>query len=152
MATPRDNPYSSFNFVVDLGFGNSDKVQGGFQEVTGLNFEVTSAEYRNGNDKVNHVRKINGIYKVGDVTLKRGLIGQTDLFTWLTAIRTGDETAIRPSITIQLQDEAHSATVMTWTLVNARPIRYNGPALNAKTGTDVAIEELVISCEDISIS
>ena len=62
----------------------------GFQEVTGLNIEMTQAEYRNGNEKVNHVRKITGMYKVGDVTFKRGLIGAVDLFAWIDQARKGD--------------------------------------------------------------
>jgi phage tail-like protein len=149
MATPRDNPYGSFNFLVDLGTGDTASVKAGFQEVTGLNMEVTSADYRNGNDKVNHPRKVNGVYKVGDVTFKRGLIGQTDLLDWVNQVRTGDPNA-RRQVTIQMRDEAGQNTVFTWKLTNARPLRYNAPALNAKTGTDVAIEELVVSCEDLN--
>jgi phage tail-like protein len=149
MATPRDNPYGTFNFLVDLGTGDTGSIKAGFQEVSGLNVEVTSADYRNGNDKVNHPRKVNGVYKVGDVTLKRGLIGQTDLLDWVIQVRTGDPNA-RRQVTIQLRDESGQNTVLTWKLSNARPLRYNAPALNAKTGTDVAIEELVLSCEDLN--
>ncbi len=150
MATERDNPYSNFNFLVDLGTGDTASVRAGFQEVTGLNVEITSADYRNGNEAVNHVRKINGMYRVGDITLRRGLMGSLDLFQWVNAVRTGDQGA-RRNITIQLRDEAGTNTVMTWRLTNARPIRYNAPGLNAKGGTDVAIEELVLSCEDLTI-
>jgi phage tail-like protein len=50
-----------------------------------------------------------------------------------------------------LQDEAHNGPVMTWTLLNARPLRYTVPALNAKSGSEVAIEELVLSIEDLSV-
>src|SRR5947209_13336222 len=105
MATERSNPYGTFNFLVDLGTGDTNSVKAGFQEVTGLNMEVTSSDYRNGNEPVNHVRKINGIYKVGDITLKRGLMGALDLFQWITQVRTGDLTAKR-NITIQLRDES----------------------------------------------
>lgn len=150
MATERDNPYSNFNFLVNLGTGDTTSVRAGFQEVTGLNVEITSADYRNGNEAVNHVRKINGLYRVGDITLRRGLMGSLDLFQWVNAVRTGDQGA-RRNITIQLRDEAGTNTVMTWRLTNARPIRYNAPGLNAKGGTDVAIEELVLSCEDLTI-
>src|SRR3954468_19903520 len=101
MATARDNPYGNFNFVVILGLGTDpNSPAGGFQEVTGLNVEVTSADYRNGNEKVNHVRKVNGLYKVGDITLKRGLMGATDLFGWINQVRTGDQSA-RRNITIE---------------------------------------------------
>jgi phage tail-like protein len=150
MATERANPYETFNFLVDLGTGDTESIKAGFQEVSGLNIEVTSAEYRNGNEKVNHVRKINGIYKVGDITLKRGLMGATDLYQWIVQVRTGDLAAKR-NISIQLRDETGQNTVMTWRLTNARPMRYTAPSFNAKGGTDVAIEELVLSCEDLVI-
>lgn len=150
MSVIRDNPYGTFNFLVDLGTGDTGSIRAGFQEVTGLNIEMTNADYRNGNDSINHVRKINGLYKVGDVTLKRGLMGALDLFQWINQVRTGDLSA-RRSVTIQLRDESGANTVVTWRLTNARPLKYTGPALNAKTGTDVAIEELVLSCEDLNI-
>ena len=150
MATARDNPYGSFNFLVDFSTGEANTVRGGFQEVSGMNIEVTSADYRAGNSPVNHPVKVNGVYKVGDVTFKRGLIGALDLYQWIDAIRTGDHTLLR-TVHVSLQDEAHNGPVMSWTLVNARPLRYTVPALNARTGSEVAIEELVLSVEDLSI-
>jgi phage tail-like protein len=150
MAVQRDDPYGAFNFFVDLGTGDTESVKAGFQEVSGLNIELTQAEYRNGNEKVNHVRKVTGMYKVGDVTLKRGLIGAIDLYEWIDQTRRGDRTGLR-SVTITMRDEAHEGPVMTWRLTRARPLRYTAPSLNGKGGTDVAIEELVVSCEDLAI-
>jgi len=150
MATQRNSPYGTFNFIVDFTTGDANTVRGGFQEVSGMNIEVTSADYRAGNSPVNHPIKVNGVYKVGDVTFKRGLIGSLDLYQWIDSIRTGDHTVLR-TVHVQMQDEAHNGPVMTWTLLNARPMRYTVPAFNAKTGTDVAIEELVLSVEDLSI-
>jgi phage tail-like protein len=141
-----DYPYSNFNFAVDFGTGDSTA---GFQEVSGMNIEVTSAEYRAGNSVTNHVIKVNGVYKVGDVTFKRGLIGTTDLYDWLDKIRLGDHKVLQ-RVQVTMQDEAHKP-VMTWILTNARPIKYMMPALNGKTGTEVAIEELVLSVEDLTI-
>ena len=150
MAVQRDDPYGSFNFLVDIGNGDTGSIRAGFQEVSGLNTEITQGEYRNGNEKANHVRKISGMYKVGDVTLKRGLIGALDLFAWIDQVRKGDRSAMR-SVTISLQDEAHQGPVMAWRLTRARPLRYTSPSLNGKGGTDVAVEELVLSCEDLVI-
>jgi phage tail-like protein len=150
MGIERETPYSAFNFLVDLGNGDTKSIKAGFQEVSGLNIEVTSAEYRNGNERANHVRKINGMYKVGDVTLKRGLFGALDLYEWIKATREGDQ-RVRRSVTIHMQDEAHNGPVMSWRLENARPMRYTAPTMNAKGGTDVAVEELVLSCEDLTI-
>src|SRR5262249_61445478 len=75
VATPRDRPYTQFNFLVDLGDGKTDGPSAGFQEVSGLGMEVTVAEYRNGNSKENSVVKITGLNKATDVTMKRGVIG-----------------------------------------------------------------------------
>ena len=150
MAEFREIPYSQFNFLVDLGTGDTASPQAGFQEVSGLGLEITVAEYRNGNEKNNSPRKITGTYKVPDVTLKRGVIGSLDLYEWLNQIRNGAQDALR-TVTIQLQNEEHTAVVQEWRLSNARPMKYTGPSFNGK-GTDVAIEELVLSCERIDLA
>jgi phage tail-like protein len=154
MATPRERPYSQFSFYVLIDRGDPEAITAGFQEVTGLGTEITVAEYRNGNEKTNAPRKINGMYKVPDVTLKRGVIGEADLYEWMKLIREGkqskEDKALR-NVTIQLRSEDRATVAVTWELVNARPLKYTGPSLNGK-GTDVAVEELVLSCEDILIS
>jgi phage tail-like protein len=152
MAVQRDNPYGAFNFQVTvdrIGGGDPASIAAGFQEVSGLGMEVTIAEYRNGNEPENHVRKLNGIYKTSDVTLKRGLIGLTDFFAWIRDTRDGDQAVMR-SVTIELMDEAHTQPVMTWKAARCRPMKYTGATLNAK-GTDVAVEELVLACEKLDI-
>jgi phage tail-like protein len=152
MAVPRNDPYGAFNFLVTAErFGAAGTVQGGFQEVSGLSTEVTVAEYRNGNEIENHVRKIPGIYKAGDVTLKRGVIGAEAFSQWIRAVRDGEQN-VRATVTIELFDEAHEGPVMTWVLSNAFPNKYTGPTLNAKGGTDVAMEELVLVCEKLDVS
>jgi phage tail-like protein len=151
MAVQRDNPYGAFNYRVTAErFGDAGTIRAGFQEITGLGMEVTIAEYRNGNELENHVRKMNGMYKVPDVTFKRGLIGVLDFFNWIRDTRDGAQNVFA-TVKIELLDEAHTGTVMTWILTNARPMKYTGPSLNAKTGTDVAMEELVLSCENIVV-
>lgn len=145
MAIERERPYSQFNFFVLIG-----DVPAGFQEVSGINLEITVAEYRNGNEPVNSPRKITGMHKVGDVTLKRGVIGEVELLHgWIQAVRDGDQKD-RRSVTIQLQDESHEGPVQSWVLSEARPTKYTGPSLTGK-GTDVAIEELVLTCERIDL-
>jgi phage tail-like protein len=150
MAVQRDNPYGVFNFLVDLDDGDPGSVIGGFQEVDGLSTDINIAEYRNGNEKTNHVRKIPGMYSVGDVTLRRGLIGALNLWQWLLAVRNGDQNAPR-DISIQLLDESQENVVMTWRLSGAIPSSYSAPSLNAASSGDVAIEELVLACEDIAV-
>ena len=149
MATLRDRPYVQFNFLVNLGDGVTDGPQAGFQEISGIGMEVTVSEYRNGNEKENSVRKITGMNKSTDVTLKRGVIGSLNLYSWLNDIRNGNQGALR-TVTVQLMAEDHSEPVMTWTLLRARIIKYTCGPLNAK-GTDVAMEEMVLAYERLEM-
>ncbi len=147
MGTERNRPYSAFNYLVDLGGGDgTDSARAGFQEVGGIGLEITMQEYRAGNDARSAPMKIPGLYSVPDVTLKRGMLGATDLTEWLDEVRQGQDA--RRDVTIQLQSEDRSQVAATWLLVGAQPLKYTGPALNGK-GTDVAIEELVLSVEEI---
>jgi phage tail-like protein len=149
MAVLRERPYVQFNFLVDLGTGNTQGPEAGFQEVSGIGMEVTVAEYRTGNAKENSVQKITGLNKATDVTLKRGVIGSLNLYQWLDQIRNGDQTAYR-TVVIQLQNEDHTAVVQEWKLLRARIIKHTSGPLNAK-GTDVAMEELVLAYERLEM-
>lgn len=153
MSKKRPTPYSAFNFLVGIdGIDEMDYV-GGFSEVSGLNAEVTMAEYRAGNAKVNYVSKVPGVNKSGDITLKRGVIGSDNIFKWLNLARSGDLNAKKDSVTIKLLNEQRDETpVVTWTLKGVTPIKWTGPTLTAKGGGDVAMEELVLSVEYIEQS
>lgn len=149
MAVLRERPYVQFNFLVDLGDGNTTGAQAGFQECSNIGMEVTVAEYRNGNEAENSVRKITGLNKSTDVTLKRGIIGSLNLYQWLNDIRNGNQNALR-NVVVHLQNEDHSAIVQTWKLMRARIIKHISGPMNAK-GTDVAMEELTLAYERLEM-
>ena len=150
MPTFRENPYGAFNFIVSLGGTQGDGAEGtiigGFSDVSGLGTEVKYSEYRNGNERFNTVRKVPNTHKNDDVTLKRGLVGSDDLFLWLKGVRDG--TIDRRNVSITLLDEARNP-VATFTLRNAQPKKWAGPALAAKGGGEVAMEELHLVHEGI---
>jgi len=106
----------------------TEKPLGGFAEATGLPV------------------KVRGLNKVTDVTLKRGVVDSSDLSAWLQAARTGG-VAVRRDVILTLRDSA-GTPVITWRFSNAYPTKYQGPTLTGK-GTDVAIEELVLSPEAV---
>ena len=143
----RDDPYGAFNFMVRLGdAGGEDQISGGFSDVSGLGNEVKFSEYRNGNDAQNHVRKIPNVNSTDDITLKRGLIGDLQLFTWLKTTRDG--TIERRTVTITLLDERRSP-VCRWVLQAAQPKKWVGPTLTGKGGGEVAMEELHLVAESV---
>ena len=149
MAVLRDRPYAQFNFLIDLGTGQTDGPEAGFQECSPITTSVDVMEYRNGNEKENHARKITGLNRVADVTLRRGIIGSLNLYQWLDQIRNGDPAGMR-NVAIHLQNEDHTAIVMTWKLLRARIIKHTSGPLNAK-GTDVAMEEMTLAYERLEL-
>ncbi|MDX6408826.1 MAG: hypothetical protein QOE13_1897 [Gaiellaceae bacterium] len=149
MAVLRERPYAQFNFLVDLGTGNTDGPEAGFQECSEIGMSVDVIEYRNGNEKENAVRKLTGLARVSDVTLRRGIIGSLNLYQWLDQIRNGDAAGYR-TVLIHLMSEDHAQTVQTWKLLRARIIKHTSGPLNAK-GTDVAMEELTLAYERLEM-
>jgi phage tail-like protein len=149
MAIQRDRPYAQFNFLVDLGNGVTDGPQAGFRECSEIGMSVDVIEYRNGNDKENGVHKLTGLARYPDVTLKRGVIGSLDLYSWLDEIRNGDVNAYR-TVTVKLQSEDHTAVVQVWKLLRARIVKHVSGPLNAQC-SDVAIEELTLAYERLEL-
>jgi phage tail-like protein len=149
MATLRDRPYAQFNFLVDLGTGSTESPQAGFQECGEIGMSVDVVEYRNGNEKESGVRKLTGLARHPDVTLKRGIIGSLDLYNWLDDIRNGNEAAYR-TVTVRLMNEDHSAVAQEWKLLRARIVRHMSGPLDARR-TDVAMEELTLAYERLEM-
>jgi len=138
MAVMRKSPYAQFNFLVDFGNGT----RAGFQECSGLHAQATVADYRHVTEKENSVRKVPGLNKSTNVTLKRGIVDSQSLSGWLNDIREANKAALR-TVVIRLQNEDHK-TVEKWKLRRARISKHNSGPMNAK-GTDVAMEELTLA-------
>jgi phage tail-like protein len=76
------------------------------------------------------------------IVLRRALSARsTELFEWR---RKGDARAV----TIEQLDSAGGRVVNAWRLVNARPLKWTGPAFNAASN-DVAIEEIELAFEEL---
>lgn len=135
----RVDPYKNFNFVVEI----EGLTVAGFSECSGLSTEVGVIEYREGGDS--SVRKLPGLAKVGDVTLKRGITKSNDLQNWHRNILNGVPDR-KNVVVILLDDEKNPAVV--WRLAHAFPRKWEGPDLRAN-GNDVAIETLELCCEGL---
>ena len=149
MADLRQRPYVQFNFLVDIGTGNDDSVQAGFQECSGIGSDVSVSDYRSGDEKGSRVQKIKGLNKATDVTLKRGIIGSAGLSQWMQDIRNANPGSIR-DVVIHVQNEDRTAIVKSWKLIRARVVKHTAGPMNAK-GTDVAMEELVLTYERLEM-
>lgn len=142
-----EKPYMQFNFRVEF----DGQEIGGFQEVSGIGTEIATTEYRVGNDADNNVRKLSGLNKVADITLKRGAMGSAFLFERIDEVRTGKMlTGKSMKISLMSEDRSNATAVMTWQLKNARFTKLTYGPLNAK-GSDVMMEEAVVAYERLNL-
>lgn len=119
-----------------------------FQEVTGLETEVTPIEYRHGDSPSFYPIKMPGLGKVGNVTLRKGIfVNDTALWDWFNQIKMN--TIARQTIVVSLLDET-AAPKMVWTLNNAFPIKVTGTDLKSE-GNEVAVESLELAFETMAI-
>jgi phage tail-like protein len=116
--------------------------------VSGLTLESEPIEYRGGDDITLTVRKLPGLRKYGNVTLKRWIMpSDNGFFDWWNTIQSG--VAERRTVVVMLLNEAHKP-VMTWEIQQAWPVKVEGPSLNAK-GNEVAIETVEFAHEGMLV-
>jgi phage tail-like protein len=125
-----------------------DKVpKGAFSEVGGLTADGDSVDYREGTDKQSNVRKLMGLRKFVNLTLKRGYTQDKALWQWYVNIQNGVDD--RRNVTIVLLNERREA-VLRWHAENAWINKIEGPALKASSN-DVAMESLELVHEGLTL-
>ena len=93
------------------------------------------------------MRKVPGLKKFTNITLKRGIIGDLAFWNWVVEGMKGKVHRVEGSVA--LLDE-NRAEVMRWNFHRAWPSKYTGPTLNAKNN-EIAMESLEISHEGLEI-
>ena len=144
----REDPYAGYNFeVVITGISEDGKaVKGSFAEVSGLEAAMDPIEYRNGSEDIT-VRKMPGLKKFTNITLKRGVTGDLGFWNWIVAGMNGE--IIRTEGSIMLLNE-NKDEVMRWNFRRAWPCKFTGPGMNAKNN-EIAMETVEICHEGLAI-
>ncbi|MBO0868816.1 MAG: phage tail protein [Micromonosporaceae bacterium] len=145
----RDDPYAAYNFQVIVTNVSDDGVAatGAFNEVSGLELEIPPIEYRTGAENIT-VRKIPGLIKYTNITLKRGITGSMNFWNWIVEALNGK--VRRTSGSIVMLDE-NRQEVMRWNFDRGWPTKYTGPTLSAGKN-EIAMETLVLAVESLSIA
>jgi phage tail-like protein len=139
----RTDPYRAFNFRVEI----DGLTLAAFSEVSGLTADGDPVEYREGTDIPNTVRKLVGLRKYSNITLKRGYTQNQELWNWYRNIANGQND--RRSVSIILMDE-RKTDVMRWEVENAWINKIDG--VNGKaTGNEVAIESCDLVHEGLTL-
>jgi len=145
MATAvRNDPLRGFNFRIEL----DNTSVASFREASGLSMNTDPVDYREGTDTWLSVRKLPGLRKFANITLKRGFTTNEDLWKWYKNILNGVDD--RRNGAIVLQDEQHK-DVLRWQFQNGWITKWEGATMNA-TSNDVAIETIEIVHERLELS
>jgi len=137
---PRVDPYRNFSFLVEIG----GITQAGFSDCSGFGASTDPIEYREGGE-TKTVRKLPGLTKYTNITLKWGLTDSRELYNWYRDVVNGKIERKNGSI-ILLDLEGNEK--VRWNFFDAWPTKWDGPDFTAK-GNDVAIETLELAHEKV---
>jgi phage tail-like protein len=143
-------PFTSFNFSVEIyPDGKSAPIAAAsFAECDGLEMTHDVKTIRSGGANDRAVR-VPGSVNYSNVTLKRGMTGNFDLWTWFE-----DSIAdpyLRANAEVVLLGEDGSTERARFQLYRCVPAKLKAPALNAKDG-QVAIEEFQLAYEKLKLA
>jgi len=139
----QDHPFRAMNFRVEIdGIASSS-----FSECSGLASSVDVVEYREGADPSLSARKLPGLRKYANITLKRGVTQDKELFNWYRNILNGE--VDRRNGSIILQDDKRN-DVLRWQFRNGWICKYEGPTLNGHS-SEVAMETIEICHEGLEL-
>ncbi|HWF77443.1 MAG TPA: phage tail protein [Caulobacteraceae bacterium] len=160
-------PFPGFSFFVSFttspaAFGSlPGRVTGGFSEVTGLEATMEPKVIKEGGRNYGPVQRP-GPVSFSTVVLKRGVVRARHLWAWWSMFAGSDDAKngvwgpiARTNVDIILFAPVQSGTgvtptpVLGWTLVNAMPVKFRAPDLNARGG-EVAIEEIHLVHEGLN--
>ena len=138
----RTDPFRNFRFRVEI-----DDIQtAAFSEATIPDSTTDPVDYREGTDPTSQ-RKLSGLTKYGNVTLKKGITDSMSLYDWRKSVEETGATKARKNISLILMDEEGSDKAR-WDIVSAWPTKYDPSDFSAK-GNEVLIETLEIVHEGI---
>jgi len=145
----KEYPVVAFYFAVTIGDETRENTaKGSFSEVSGLTQELQTIDYRDGFDKNLVQRKIPGMPKYSNVTLKRGIFHENLEFQeWLNGKQFNE--VDRKVVTVALRDSEGQALI-TWKLNNAYPVKIEGPTLKSD-GNEVAVESIELVHEGLTV-
>jgi phage tail-like protein len=137
---------------------SSSVIIGTFAEVSGLNAEMETEEYREGGRNTGPHKFIKW-GKYPNLVFKRGVTPNTDIWDWYYQVLYGDQSVLRKNGIVVLTDrsapgnpgltELGRLPVAIWSFNNGLPEKLQGPNLNAK-GNEIAIETLEITHEGLT--
>ena len=146
----RNDPLVGAFFGVDFG----KHLTGNFKSIDGLEskVEVNKLKQATKDGKTITVHQVGNSSLGGEVTLKRAMTSNMEMWDWRKLVEEGKMGDARVNGTITLYDNSgEMKAAAKWDLVNCWPSSASGPDMSTK-GNDPAIETIVIVHEGLTRS
>jgi phage tail-like protein len=142
-------PFTAFNFSVEINRAGAsgELVSAAFSECDGLEMTMEVKTIREGGNNGRQIR-LTGAFNFGQLTLKRGMTGNFDLWDWVSA--TLRDPSLRADAEVVLLDGDRQTKRASFQLTRCLPVKIKAPPLNAKDGM-IAIEELQLAYESLTL-
>jgi phage tail-like protein len=148
-------PFTTFNFHVQLTIGNASGLglssplcSMEFAELDGLEMTMEPKTVHEGGNNTQQVNLV-GRVSYSNITLKRGMTSNLDLWKWFAAASGSRARSTRANGVILVRDGGGRNRVR-YTLSGCLPIKIKAPALNAKEG-QIAVEEMQIAVNSFTV-
>jgi phage tail-like protein len=137
--TYTEDPLLGFNFMLEI----EGKLAGYFTECNGIGSENEIVEHKVVDTAGREiVRKIAGRLKWTDVTLKRGITSNLEIWKWRELVVQGKMGDARQDITITMMSRDYKP-VAIWNFSKAWPSKVTGPAFKADDNS-FGVEEVTL--------
>ncbi len=144
MANGRTDPLVGFHYAVEI----QGMIAGYFTECSGLGSEHEVIEHKVTDTRGKEIiQKIPGRLKWENITLKRGITDNMDIWDWRKKVEDGNVDQARANGSIVMFDQ-DLAEVARWNFENAWPVKVSGPQVKADSN-EIGIEELSITHEGL---
>jgi phage tail-like protein len=145
MAARDSDPLVSFHFGIEI----QGQVTGYFTECSGLGSEHEIIEHKVVDPKGHElIQKIPGRMKWQDISLKRGITKEMDIWKWRKMVEDGDVEGARKNGSIVMYNQSLSE-VARWNFERAWPVKVTGPQLQSDSNA-FGIEELTLTHEGLT--
>jgi phage tail-like protein len=148
-------PFDAFNFSVEINvpFLGPTLCNAAFAECDGLDMTMDVKTIREGGNNTQQIRLV-GAVNYGQLTLKRGMTSNFDLWDWFDAQQHGSPDQLRKDlradVDVVLLGRDHKKELVRFILKKCLLTKLKAPALNAKDGM-VAVEEMQITYESMAL-
>lgn len=148
---PTRRPFTTFRFSVEVAVPDvAPKVCAAtFSEVDGLEMTLEPKTIREGGNNMRPIHLL-GPVTYGQLTLKRGMTGDFDLWKWFSRVTSMGYRGVRPNAEIVVFSSDGETEDARFIIERCLPTKLKAPALNAKE-SNIAIEEMTIVYESLRL-